>query len=691
MQTLQPYYNLNLSTSRSFAVPVTPKFGRALYPWERPGYTETVKDALTLLGKKNLTLIAHGSSFPAYPDEDTGFGSPMSRGAKRLIRFLHGLGFNSVQLGPAGITKAIDASPYTGTSFSNNTLFIDLKPLVNDAKWGGILSPQTYKRILENNPKTDTDRTAYSYIHKEQALALKEAYANFMDKLAKQDPVIQTLNTKFEAFKKESHEWLDRDALYEALSQYHGSDYFPNWDKANADLDKHLFCPRTPEETKAAEIRIAEVGANYKDVIENYKFSQFIAEEQIKSIGEYAKAKGIKYFADRQVAFTDRDLWAYQPVFMKDYYMGVPPDYYSKEGQAWGFPMMDPEKITNPDGSLGEGGKLLYNMFRKMFKENPGGVRIDHFVGLADPWVYPKDGKPTVAGGGARLYSSPEHPVLKKYAVITKDNLNMEVSPDNEERVKDLTPQQIERYAKIIKIILQAAKDEGMDKNALICEDLGTLTTPVREIFKTYGFSGLRVTQFVNPKEEDNIYRGKNVGKQHWIMIGSHDCDPLIRWWEKIKRESSLKDNAMMLVEDIYDNPVNKEKLAENVIKQPELFRKLKLAELFTSPAENIQLMFTDLFGMKETYNIPGTIGDNNWSLRIPTAFKRYYQKQLHQREALNLPDVLLTALKTRGLDKANQPLVQKLEKYQRQLQRSSWLETLVNKIKAPFRAKSTV
>lgn len=45
--------------------------------------------------------------------------------------------------------------------------------------------------------------------------------------------------------------------------------------------------------------------------------------------------------ADRQVAFSDRDCWAYQSLFLKGWCLGCPPDYFSKDGQAWGFPVMD--------------------------------------------------------------------------------------------------------------------------------------------------------------------------------------------------------------------------------------------------------------------------------------------------------------------------------------------------------------
>ena len=89
---------------------------------------KVIKSTLKALGKKNLSLIIHGGSFPSRKGENTGFGTPNSNGAKDLIDYISGV-FNSIQLGPAGKTKICDSSPYTSTIFSNNPLFVDLKQL----------------------------------------------------------------------------------------------------------------------------------------------------------------------------------------------------------------------------------------------------------------------------------------------------------------------------------------------------------------------------------------------------------------------------------------------------------------------------------------------------------------------------------------------------------------------------------
>ena len=100
--------------------------------------------------------------------------------------------------------------------------------------------------------------------------------------------------------------------------------------------------PKSEEEKKAYASRIEEIRDKYSDEIEFYKFCQFVLEKQNEETKKYALSSGIKMIADRQVAFSDRDAWAYQSLFLEGWYLGCPPDYFSKDGQAWGFPVMDP-------------------------------------------------------------------------------------------------------------------------------------------------------------------------------------------------------------------------------------------------------------------------------------------------------------------------------------------------------------
>ena len=625
-------------------------------PFSNDEAKSIIRDALKVLDKKRFAFISHANSFPAEPGKNTGFGTVNSNAAKKLIDFLSGV-FTDIQLGPAGKTKSIDASPYTGTIFSNNPLFIDLEQLTTD-EWFNILSKETYNRITENNPNKNTNRTAYSYIFNEQENALKEAYNNF------KNANCPDLKAKFEQYKQVNNFWLEKDSLYEALIVEHGNDYWPMW---QSETDKSLFNPQNDEERIRYATRINELKAKYADVIDYYCFCQFVISLQNDKSREYAQSKGMKMIADRQVAFSDRDNWAYQAYFLKGWCLGCPPDYFSEDGQMWGFPVMDPEKMFNKDGSLGEGGLLMKELYKKLFRDNPGGVRIDHMVGLIDPWVYVQGRKPKIEEGAGRLYSSPEHPILSRYAVATLDDLNPEVEADKEERILKLTDEQIKRYGAFVeKIVIGAAQEVGLDKDNIVCEDLGTLTYPVVSVMEGYDLQGMKLIQFVVPEKPEHPYRCKNITPRSWAMVGTHDNEPISMWANATVNTEAGYLNGKNLAEDLWPDatPEEREEIAVKISKDARFLTQTKLVELFACKSENIQMFFTDFFGIYDVYNRPGTSGDANWSLRIPDNYEEIYHNHLIDGTALNLPLILKLAIEARGHEFASkhQETIKKLE-----------------------------
>jgi 4-alpha-glucanotransferase len=337
--------------------------------------------------------------------------------------------------------------------------------------------------------------------------------------------------------------------------------------------------------------------------------------------------------------------------------LGCPPDYFSEDGQAWGFPVMDPDRMYNADGSLDEGGLLLKNLYKKMFKENPGGVRIDHIVGLIDPWVYVKGKKPMPNCGAGRLYSSPEHPALSKYAVAKLEDLNNEFTSDNEKRVRTLTDEQIKLYGRLIeKIVIAAAKEEGLTKDAIVCEDLGTLTNPVASVMKKYELLGMRLTQFTVPTEPQDPYRCKNITEKCWAMVGTHDNRPVRVWAKSLINTHEGYLHVKNLVDDLFAESDNKDDIIVKMTSDAEFLTETKLVELFACKAENIQIFFTDFFKMTETYNVPGTSGDRNWSLRLPDNFENM--------EVINLPQILKKAIISRGKEFSdkNKKIIEELD-----------------------------
>ena len=199
---------------------------------------KVLKDALKVLDKKQLSLIIHGSSFPDLNEEDTAYGTYNSQGARSLMDYISGL-FTSVQLGPNGKLKSCDSSPYTSTIFSGNPLFIDLKQLTTE-EWDCILSNDTFYSIVQENPNKNINKTAFSYAYRRHDDALHEAYKKFL-----KSEVLKKRRKQFEIYKHENSSWLDKDALYQALSVEHGNDYWPLW---KSETDKNLCNPKSIEQ-----------------------------------------------------------------------------------------------------------------------------------------------------------------------------------------------------------------------------------------------------------------------------------------------------------------------------------------------------------------------------------------------------------------------------------------------------------
>ena len=94
-------------------------------------------------------------------------------------------------------------------------------------------------------------------------------------------------------------------------------------------------------------------------------------------------------------------------------------------------------------------------------------------------------------------------------------------------------------------------------------------------------------------------------------------------------------------------------------------FMKASFVELFTSPAQRVQVFFTDFFGIGKTYNKPGQTQDC-WTLRMPDDIESEYEKNLRKGKGFNLPEIIAQAIRHQGKDvaKENKQLLKDLDKY---------------------------
>ena len=540
----------------------------------------TIEAGLARLGKKRILLAIHDTSFPADRDEDLGRGAPTTKAAFRLLAMVRAMGFTGLQLGPQGQTARDNPSPYDGTIFSRHL------GNVSAAAWAEVLGEDAVAAHLLPVPGGPAQHArAYDAA---QAL-LDAAYATL--------PRNRGLAARLASFRAKHATWIARDGAYEALAHANGGAGFRAWTvhEAPPDADR---------------------------IVERFALGQLLAHEELARMRREAQRLGLLLYGDLQVGYADRDAWSYQDLFLADYRMGAPPSRTNPEGQPWGYPVLDPEKLGTAAGAF------LVARAAKAFSEYDS-LRIDHPHGLVCPWVYTDD-----VQRGARLFDSPDlpdHPLLARFSIARPDQLDRALPRYADGWVRSLEPDQIDRYARVLDALISQARAHGRSPDDLSCEVLSTMPRPLADVLARHGLGRWRILQKANLDDPSDVYRSENAQPHDWIMLGNHDTAPImavIASWTPAKRDAW----AGHLTERL--RLPWPERLAS-----PAYLASCMLAECFASRAENVSIFFADLFGYTERFNLPGVISADNWTLRLPHDFSVVHAERVHAGLA---PDLAL-------------------------------------------------
>jgi 4-alpha-glucanotransferase len=637
-------------------------------------YRRHVTAALAALKVRNLVLSIQDPSYPSAPGEDVGRGSPYTQGALRFLEFARELGFNGIQFGPQGQTSIDDASPYDGTLFSRNVLNVALRALTDEERWGGLLSPARVDALLSTKPEGGPG-ARYRYAFHTQHAALEEAWTTFQRKRQDAAPgsAVARLAGRLESFRRQHRAWLEPDALHDVLCEEHGRPYWKEW---GSEQDRRLWNPR-PGEEATFEARRAALLSRYAGRVEAYAFQQLLVHEQHRALRERMEAWGLKLYGDLQIGFSAKDAWAYQGLFLEKYLMGAPPSRTNPEGQPWNYPVLDPSRYFGPDGA-GLGPVLDFMVARvgKLLGEFDG-LRIDHPHGLVCPWVYRADVPDLLwsVQHGARLFDSPDlpdHPELARYALVTPAQLNPSLPRYADGWVRELTPAQVIRYSTLFDAVITGARANGREVSDLLGEVLSTMPYPLQQVLKRYGLGRFRVTQKADLCNPADVYRGENAVPEDWIMVGNHDTRPIWLLADTWRKTGEDRAQAEYLAWRLHPEEEGREAFARRLVEEPGLLVQAKFADLFVSRAESVMVFFPDLLGLKAVYNVPGTVNEENWSLRVPDAWEREYAERLGYDAALNLPKALAMALRAGGAEARarHAELLAGLERVARALQR---------------------
>ena len=587
-------------------------FGRNLREDEKRPYSETINKAMDYLGIQNRALIIHAPSFPAKlsSGEDQKTGTPY--GQNEFLDFIKMHGFNSVQLGPNGKLNRKDTSPYTSSVFAKSPLLIDYSQLKSD-EFASILSDEEINRKVS---KIEIPEENYTYSDFDEAneisnALLNKAWINFKDKLSNGDDKAQKLNNEYEKFQQENAFWLNDYAVLDSIAESYGTDFYPNWNKEDRELIKKVKQGDYNAKNRYNQI-LSQDSANV------YKFTQFLVDKQAKSD---AQKRDVSYIGDLLVGGSSFDELINEHVFLKGYKLGCNDGGPFNSPQLWGMSVVDPDKLFNKDGSLGPSGEYLKTKLEKALSDSKN-IRIDHAIGLVNPYLYEEN---TV-----------------QYAQRPDENGNLVKYPIREKlhsgHISKLGIDKNGNFRKVLnKIILPTLKEHGINPKDVVWEDLGWDSTGVfYEEFKNKehlnGISGLMWN------------KGTEAPKDNWAYIGCHDNPPL----QQMINDKSLTNQepwkVNYLAQSMYPADYQYQErmqFREKIKSNSKEYMKAKFADLMNS-TKKIQISFMDFFGINQQYNKPGTVGNQNWTLRLNPNYKDTYYKSLSSDDnAINMPEIL--------------------------------------------------
>ncbi|MBN1648902.1 MAG: 4-alpha-glucanotransferase [Spirochaetales bacterium] len=421
-------------------------------------------------------ILAHPTSFPG----DNGSGE-LGKWAFHFIDFLHDTGQRLWQILPLGPTGYGD-SPYACFSaFAGNPLMISLDELVSD----GFLRSSD----LTDRPEFDAGVIDFGRLIKWKTPLLNKAATGFAKRAG------QALLAEYGQFCKSAAYWLDDYCLFMSIKSVHdekaaqegkGSIWYDYWDSALAGRDK------------AALDRWRK---QYSPIIEMQKILQFFFFRQWTAVRRYANSRDILIIGDLPifVAPDSADIWANRELFYVDdtgrptLVSGVPPDYFSIDGQLWGNPLYNWKNLE----------KTSYSWWIERLEwmlELVDVIRIDHFRGLEAYWEV-KAGALTARKG---------------------------------------------RWVKAGGNKLFAAVKKALGQLPIIVEDLGVITDKVNALREKWEFPGMAVLQFAFGLDEDGRFMADHIFCPHMhiphqvVYTGSHDNDTIRGWYASLPEK--LKD-----------------------------------------------------------------------------------------------------------------------------------------------------
>ncbi len=405
--------------------------------------------------KHKAGILMPISSLPS----NYGIGS-FGKSAFDFVDFLDATGQKCWQVLPLNPTSYGDSPYQSPSSVAGNPYFIDLDILAKE----GLLTKEELKENVDNGRRVN-----YGWLFETRYKTLRLAHSRF------------TPDNQYKRFVRKNASWLENYALFMALKVKYNYAPWTLWDEESRNYKK---ATRNKEE--------------FEGEMAFWRFIQFEFFKEWESVVSYAHEKGIVLIGDMPiyVAHDSMDVWSAPEEFLLDenYNPGVvagcPPDAFSEDGQLWGNPIYNWERMEREGFSwwVERVGRALamYDI-----------LRIDHFRGFAAYYNIPY-GDTTARGG--KWDSAPGIALFRTVR---------------------------ERYPKV----------------KIIAEDLGYITPDVRELLVDSGFPGMKMLHFAFYDDNNEYLPRMYTTRNTVVYTSSHDSDCTRTWLRELDPDAKARFN----------------------------------------------------------------------------------------------------------------------------------------------------
>ena len=531
-----PVWNLALEVNEPFSykILVADKDTLAPIAWEDNSNRWFVnvpqKDEFTVEADAQVRFCGRnwkgaGTAIPVFAlrsENDFGVGEFFD--LKKMVDWAASTGQSILQLLPINDTTMLhtweDSYPYNPNStFALHPQFLHL-PAV------GVKEDEEYKALqAELNALEQID---YERVNTAKTALLRKAYEKTFKKLSATE--------KYQSFVEKNGFWLLPYAAFCVLRDINGTPDFSQW-KGFAKYNKK---------------KVAAFCEEHKADIDFWCFVQYHLDLQLSEVCAYAHSKGVVFKGDLPIGIsrTSVDAWLYPELFHMDSQAGAPPDAFSADGQNWGFPTYNWEKMAEDDFAWWKSRLAKMSEYFDAF-------RIDHILGFFRIWEIPMWTKSGLNGYFNPALPFPAHELHSQGFDVNNTDLFLQ-DPRQEGHyhpkigARDTQSYQwLDAYRKAAFDRLyddffyrrnnEFWKDKAMMKlpalldstGMLACgEDLGMIPATVPQVMSDLRILSLEIQRM--PKSiHDNFANPAWYPYLSVCTTSTHDMNPIRAWWEE--------------------------------------------------------------------------------------------------------------------------------------------------------------